>query len=352
MQAVTGIGAYQTRRTYSADAKRVSLHVDRIDRIGNVVRLIARAGQVRAVAGLSTVLALLLALHLIRPSGGGLWLQTFYEFLHVPIFGIVALALFAATGALSDSRLRQRLALTGAAIFVLGILSEAAQIPGPRDASLDDLASNWLGAGAFLLLAVAAISRQGLEASIRLSCALIGTAMLVLASAELLTVSAAYLERNSRLPVLYSFDAAFGRHFLRLQNASLEVYRDDDDRSWGRVTLQEGAWPGLIFHDLWPDWRGYDALVLEFRSDGKMPLGVNIRVHDRQHLAHQQPYSDRFNYAVTLKPGTRRIRIPLADIETAPQSRSMDLQKIHGLVIFSTRGDAGRAWSVSEIRLE
>lgn len=309
--------------------------------------------RVRVVAGVSTVLALLLALHLIRPVAGGLWLQTFYEFLHVPVFGIAALALFAATGAMSDTRLRRRVGITAAAIFVLSILSEAAQIPGPRHASLHDLVSNWLGAAAFLMLAVGAISWEGLEASVRVSCALVGAAMLMLASADILTVSAAYLERNARLPVLHSFDAALGRYFVRQQNATLEIHRDGDDgRTWGRVMLKDGAWPGLVFHDLWPDWRGYDALVLDLRSDGELPVGVNIRVHDRRHVARHQPYSDRFNYQVSLQRGSHVIRIPLDEIEQAPKSRSMDMDQIAGLVIFSTRLDAGRSWSVSEIRLE
>lgn len=311
------------------------------------------AGRLRVIAGISTVTALLLALHLIRPAHGGLWLRTFYDFLHVPVFGVAALALFAATGAMTVARLWQRIAVAAAAVFVLSILSEAAQIPGPRHASVDDVVSNWLGAAAFLLLAVALLPREAPQKVVRVSCGLAGVAMLVLASADLMLVSAAYLERNSRLPVLYSFDAAFGNHFVRQQNVSLEIYRGEgDDRSWGRVTLTGGAWPGLVFHDLWPDWRGYESLVLELRSDEDAPLGVNIRVHDRQHLARHQPYSDRFNRHLELKRGSHLVRIPLAEIEQAPQARSMDMRQIAGLVIFSTRDDAGRSWSISEIRLE
>jgi len=297
--------------------------------------------------------AMLLSLHFFRPVHGGLWLTTFYNFLHFPVFGVVALAIFGITGVFFKRQPWQRVVIAGIVMFIVSILSEAAQIPGPRDASLDDLISNWFGAASFLLIAVAVSFQNHLSKKGRGLCGIGGTILLLIASWHLITVTAVYLERNARIPVLATFDSWLGSRLVLKQNAQVTLVKlDTDERTWAQVTLDDGNWPGLVFHDLWPDWSSYEALVLELKPTDDRPLEINIRVHDRQHTRYGQPYSDRFNMHITLEKEGRIVRIPLDDIAEAPGSRAMNMTRIAGLVIFCSRDKAGRAFLLTDIRLE
>ena len=297
--------------------------------------------------------ALLLLLHLYQPANTGLWAQTFFNSMHVPVFGIVAISLYVATATKARWSFLKRAAIVLAMVFVLSLLSEAAQIPGPRDASVKDLISDWLGAIAALFFVHAFAADKTLSRGRRIASALIGTAVLLVALSSLIGVSAAYLERGYQRPVLVSFDAHFGRYFRRTQNASLQLIRDTADaRQIGQITLHDGAWPGIIFHDIWPDWRSYSTLIIEFGLAGDAPLDVHVRVHDREHKLGDQSYDDRFNQTITLQPGRHTLRIPLKDIRNAPGNRSMDMSHINGIVIFCSAKNAGRAFQLLEIRLE
>jgi len=297
--------------------------------------------------------ALLLLLHLFEPNTVGLWPQVFYNSLHVPVFGIVALSIYAATAARVKWNFRKRVLITFAAVFALSILSEAAQIPGPRDASMQDLVSDWLGATAALLFALAFNSGGQVRRRIKFVAAFAGTAVLIFALSSLIVVSVAYAERSYQHPVLVSFSARFGHYFRRTQHASLVVLRDEKYGQFtGQITLNEGAWPGIIFHDIWPDWRDYSALLVEFQLDGDKLLDVNIRIHDQDHRLGDQPYDDRFNKAIRLLPGHNTLLIPLEEIRDAPAKRKMDLSQIDEIVIFGTRNEAGRVFQLLEIRLQ
>lgn len=296
---------------------------------------------------------LLLLLHLYEPPAAGLWTQTFFDSLHVPVFGIIALSLYVATGIWVNWGPAQRAVVVCIAAFTLSILSEAAQIPGPRDASVKDLVSDWLGAAAALLLALAFTARDAVSRTRQIAFAVIGAAVLLVALSSFITVSVAYLERNFQKPLLVSFDSRFGRTFRRTQHATLQVAGDSTGtRKIGQITLEEGAWPGIVFHDVWPDWSSYSALVIEFGLDRDTPLDIHIRVHDRTHKLGDQPYKDRFNMTHELRPGLHVLRVPLEKILNAPQNRQMDLSRIDGIVIFCSPSNVGRSFQLAEIRLE
>ena len=295
---------------------------------------------------------LLLLLHFYVPAPSGLWTKSFLESLHVPIFAVVALSLFAATGLRRNWGPVQRAATVCTLVIALAVLSEGAQMSGPRDASIEDLVSDWLGAGAALLFALALSRRHPFPPIARLGFTLAGLASCLIALWPLISVSAAYLERNLQQPVLISFDHHFGQTFRRAQHTTLDLRHDPaTGKTAGTVTLEEGAWPGLIFHDVWPDWRDYSALVVELGLEENAPLEINIRVHDRVHKLGDQPYNDRFNLSYELQPGRHTLRIPLEQIHNAPKGRKMDLSQIEGIVVFCSSEHAGRQFQLLEMRL-
>ena len=316
--------------------------------------LAARSRALRYRVLWATLIAvLILTLHFFRPVQGGLWFQVFFDSLHVPVFGMIAVAVFMITGTRKTWRLRQRLLVTAVSVFVISILSEAAQIPGPRDASFEDLVADWLGATGFVLLALALHARRHNGRSASRVYALAGSAVLLVALSDLALTSAAFLERNARVPILVTFDSYLGQRFVRTQNAVLERVSDGTGNNRrAKIRLGNGAWPGVIFHDIWPNWSSYSTLLFELEAIGDEPLEINIRVHDQAHKSGSQPHSDRFNSRLKLQPAPLTFRIPLDTVVNAPRTRKMDLTRIDGIIIFGSRDAQGGQFWLSEIRLE
>lgn len=299
----------------------------------------------------AVIVILLLVMYLVAPTRGGLWLQTLYDSLHVPLFGIIAVCLLVITPT-HWSRLK-RLSTVIVIVVALSVLSEIAQIPTGRDASLNDLLADWFGAAGFLAVAIVFSSSISVPKGRGRYLVILGIGLTVWPLVPLANVSAAYLERNQLLPELVSFDATFGDMFFHVQNAEiLRVRRSVGNAFSAEVSLDDGPWPGIIFHDLWPNWEPYSTLVVELENPGTESLPLNIRVHDRTHRNGDQPYDDRFNLSVDLAPGFQSIRIALTDLQSAPTGRQMDMTEIDGLVVFATQQEAGRKFVLHVVRLE
>ena len=307
----------------------------------NFVRILASA----------LIVVLLLVIHFATPSRSGLWLQTFYDSLHVPLFGIIAVCALLVTP-LHWSR-RKRLLTVLAAVIVLSALSEIVQIPTGRDASLSDLLADWFGAAGFVAAAIVFSSSISVPKGRGRYLLLLGFALVIWPLIPLGKVSAAYLERSQLLPVLVNFDSRFSDMFFRVQNAEIRKVRRSIGNSFSaEIFLEDGPWPGIIFSDLWPHWEPYSTLVIEIENPDSDVLPINIRVHDRTHRDGDQPYGDRFNESINLASGQQTIRVPLIDVQSAPAKRQMNMAEIDGLVVFATRQQAGRRFLLHEIRLE
>jgi hypothetical protein len=307
----------------------------------NFVRIMASA----------VIVALLMVIHFATPSRSGLWLQTFYDSMHVLFFGVIAVCALLATP-LHWSR-QKRLLTVLVAVLALSALSETAQIPTGRDASFNDLLADWFGAAGFIAVAIVFSASISVPKGRGRYLILVGIALIAWPLLPLAKVSAAYLERSQLLPELANFDSRFGDMFFYVQNAELRKFRrSGETTSSAEVSLGDGAWPGIIFHDVWPNWEPYTALVIEIENPGAKPLPVNIRVHDRAHKLGDQPHADRFNMSYELQEGRHTLRIPLEDIRNAPRGRQMDMSQIEGIVVFCSAGNAGRQFQLAEIRLE
>jgi hypothetical protein len=307
-----------------------------------------RRGRTILVGALAV--SLLLAVQFASPAPGGVWLRTLYDSLHVPVFGVVAICILYLTPANWGGA--KRILATTVAVIALGALSELAQIPTNRDASVNDLIADWLGAAGFVCIALVFARNVSIPRGRRLLLALLGIAFITPPLLPLAKVSAAYVVRTQSLPTLIRFDSPFARVFFRLQNAKLIPQGSVGPASASvDIQLGNGPWPGIVFSDLWPNWASYENLVIGIENPGADTLPVNLRVHDREHRREQR-FRDRFNRTIKLAPGLHVIRISLSEIQDAPDGRQMNLSEIDGLVIFATRQEAGRRFVLHEIRLE
>lgn len=259
----------------------------------------------RRLISLAAALLLLVLLHLVRPATSSYWLETVFDWLHVPVFACVAIGLFHAFGDWRSNVNKSLLAFS--TCILLAVLSEAAQIPTSRDASWADIISNVTGAAIGLLAIPTVTDRIHVKILGRMG-ALI---LLVISALPVITVTLTYIERDKLFPVIYN-----------------EVWpRQTEFMSQEAMTID--------FRNVHPDWRGYRSLALDIEVFTTEAFNLTVRVHDRPHLHGRQPYSDRFNRQLSLESGRSIIEIPLADVEAGPAQRSMDLSKIDGLVLFS-----------------
>jgi hypothetical protein len=282
---------------------------------------------------------------------------------HAPVFGAFALIVLR-LARISRSSGAARASDYGIAfVFAIGVggLVEIAQAFMDRDASLEDLGTDTLGAGCALGIA-AAFDRQLWPARIRfagrVAAAAAGLFCGLLALLPVGQAVIAYVDRAAAFPVVARFSSPRDLYFIGSGTARLSLQplparwaRPDDDLSL-RIDFAAPVWPGISHEEPEPDWRGFSALVLDVTNPAETPLRLTVRVHD---MVHDQRFEDRFNRAFEVPPSNRvALRIPIKDILAGPVHRSLDLEHIAGIVVFESSGSASisRHFFLTRIWLE
>jgi VanZ family protein len=309
-------------------------------------------------AFLAPVCILLILVVFAPLPGATIGIRTLHDFAHAPIFGCVALLLLYAMPSLPRLSGLPRgsqylIALTGAT--ALGMLTELAQIPVGRDASWLDVRSDLLGAAAFLALFTVVDARVR-SRSIRIFATLVGTALLAFHSLPLASAAFAYERRAAAFPVLADYTKRMDLYFVSPQQATMRhlpmpaPWAAGPGEETMQVAFASGEWQGLDFREPAPDWRGYKTLALDITNPTDEPLVLGLRVHD---IRHNNDFRDRFNRTLSVPPRTRTIlRLPIAEIESAPRTRLLDLRHIAGVIVFRSGSSTAREMDVSKVWLE
>lgn len=313
------------------------------------------------VIHIALILLLLLVLTVGEtPERTMLW-QALFDAGHVPLFGLMAVLVRDLLARRWPRCGEWRPALLSFALTVaIGAGAEFLQTFMPdRDASLTDLLRDAAGAGAFLLMreAYRRGTSSGAPASppVRTAFAVAAIALLLAATAQLSLTLAVLAERARAFPVLARFDGSWWESALIetgdsvLTPGTITPSPPGMPSGFARLDLQPTTYPGLTIDEPYPDWRGYQRLVLTIMSDLDAPIPLTLRVHD---AAHDNRYGDRFNTRLMVMPGANRLTIPLEEIRRAPAGRETDLSRIRGIVLFAYRLDHPAHLYVGAIRLE
>lgn len=264
---------------------------------------------------------------------------------HTPLFGIVALLLFAISLRIMGNRLIKRQALYAAAFIVaclLGAITEFAQIDGPRDADLWDFLRDAAGAGSFLGIAMYFDSDlrkrwPRMTTRFRKTVLLLSVLVLIGSLVPLTLCSGSYLHRNSTFPVICDFDSYWGKRFLTTESARLKIVSPPSAMKSaigevGQLNLRAGEYPGFGIKEPYPDWMDYRTLRADVYSPLDTAVNIRVRVEDAYH---DGDLTDRFNRTLSIAPGENQIVIPLPDIRLAPDGREMDTGAIAALHFFA-----------------
>lgn len=252
-------------------------------------------------------------------------LLAFWDLGHVALFAGMVFSGLYFRQRLTQLPFVRRLVLAVAFALLAGGLIEVFQFYLGRDASLYDLSLDVLGA-------VLAISwypkhdfyRYPASAVFRWFCTIVVMACLIPTARYL------YDEYSARkeFPVLADFSTSlqttrFGNNpGLELSDNSLRVY----------FTTEQYSGFGLRYFPR--NWSGYREVVLEVYNPGEDVIRLTCRIHD---LSHNEAYNDRYNRQFRLLPGEREIGIKLAEVMTAPKTRTMDMKHIGALGCFTTK---------------
>jgi hypothetical protein len=270
---------------------------------------------------------------------GRLWQVAWKDWAHVPVF---ALATGVLLHALRDwireapHTLLPRMSLTAVLAFAVGAGIELIQPFLGRDRSLLDLIYDGVGIAMALSLFIAETARPWRR------WLWYGLAMLLLglSLSRPLWWLQVVAEQHRILPSLVQFDRAWGRHqFEANPGAEVDLIRAPDldpdipAESWLRVRLIDGAYPGVVFKEMHPDWRDYGAMKMGIFLQATEALPLTVRIDDQ---AHNQDYTDRFNQTFLLHPGWNALTIPLDAVRQAPRTRELDLARITRVLVFST----------------
>lgn len=265
---------------------------------------------------------------------------------HILLFALLTLALRPWRW-LSGWRLW--LVVTGV-LLVVGIGIELIQNGYNRDMDGRDLLRNLTGS--WLIIAWRPVTRQGLHAPARE--VLIAAAATLLLCFELGAtgmVAARQWQVHQQLPQLYDFSHPNPAPFWTGNLAVSDNHSLNHPQSL-RIDLGTATYSGVSLNNLPADWRDFETLVLTLFNPSSEPLALTLRINDVAHDRGEHAYNDRYNTRLILDPGFNTFTRNLADIESAPDGRTMDMSQIRRMGLFAVRLPEPRTVYLSDLRLD
>ena len=167
----------------------------------------------------------------------------------------------------------------------------------------------------------------------------------------ILQAAAAQLNALSKFPLLAGFETALEQlpmnGDIRLSNTVVS-----QGRYSARVQLNGDKYSGVGISPLVRDWRGYKYLAMDIYVPDAETLTLHVRVSDVQHDRGANAYDDRFNLSIAVQAGWNHLRIPLADMRTAPTQREMNMAAISYVGLFAMQLHKARYFYWDNLYLE
>jgi hypothetical protein len=233
----------------------------------------------------------------------------------------------------------------------IGLLSEIAQIPGPRDAQKADIITDALGIIGAIGIAATFDRRIRVISPLwaRIGLPLVASVGLVIAVGPALWFGYALINQKNAFPVLLSFEHRW------------ETATFDQTGSQPGLIPAPDSWPGtsstivhgddygrrgyfLSLHPL-PDWRGLDRIVFVAASVGEAyPLDIDIR--------DGRDESNAFFKRFQIGPDPQEFSITFAEIEAGTESGEFDFSRVDTVVFSAANPGDGHQLLLDNIRLE
>ncbi len=221
-----------------------------------------------------------------------------------------------------------------AATVVLGSLIELAQTASFRSADLTDVARDIIGS--LVALVFWAPNRKSISETVLRIFQIISV---ILVAMTLLPLAVAVIDETTarnQFPVLSDFETPFERgRWIGNVDFSIDHKIHFHGSASLKVMLNTSKYSGVALKYFPGNWQGFEQLQLSIYNPDPEPIQLTCRIHDRRHTLGVQHYADRFNKRFSISAGWNLVKIPLSQVENAPQKRKMALNQIQGLGIFA-----------------
>lgn len=161
---------------------------------------------------------------------------------------------------------------------------------------------------------------------------------------------------RNQFPRISSFENRSEFQQLRFSPAEISLNKEQKFYTAGNsslhIRLGTQRYSGFRLVGPYGDWGQYSQLSMDFYNPGAEPFELVLRVSDYRHDRGANAYNDRFNRRLLLSPGWNHIGIATGDIRSAPQGRSMIMDEISGLGIFTVKSPVPREFYLDNIRLQ
>jgi hypothetical protein len=230
-------------------------------------------------------------------------------------------------------------------VALFGLVTEGVQHLVGRQASWHDVLANLLGITAGILWAE---SRAFAAYALRMR--MLAVVLLLFAVASPLWILADATFQRWQLPVLASFESPLELSRWSVQDCQIErVQRNQTAGDWAlQVDQFPSQYPGLAIREVPPDWTPFREFAFDVTLETPPSLELIVKITDQ---AHNWESNDRFHYQAHLKSGLNHIRIPLSEVQVAPEGRFMDLSRMQMLQLFTVRPPKPVRFYLDNIRL-
>lgn len=275
--------------------------------------------------------------------------------LHGPGFAAVALVLFAAFR--RYRRGPSNYLQAGVAAMAIGVLSEAAQIPGPRDAQVSDLIVD--GIGIVGVLGILALFDREITSLLRKrhKRMLAITSIVALAATFSPTFWYGYVivEQSRAMPRLITFEHLWETATYRQSHRRRPELRASPSGwpgSGDTVAYAEESGRSGIFIRLYPypDWSGYSSLRFVAASGSSSSHDIMIAIRDIRpgYETNTNRYTERF----IVGPDPSWYEISLEKVRAVEQQRPFDIGHVESLVLSATTPGSQATILMGDFRLE
>jgi len=284
----------------------------------------------------------------VNPPTHSAFLVVLHKSAHPVVFGIIALISLELIRTTDEARWINRYVGALSVVVVSGAATEIAQSWVGRDASALDVVRDAIG-GVAVLAIVSVRDGKAQRRGMRTWMIAIAISASIGALAPLAWCVVAYGNRDLQFPTILQYRSPLDLYFVKVWIGNVRGV--ELPAQWASLPDEKGIevnlqfWkPGLRLFETYPDWRGYDALLLDVTNPNGTVVDLVVRVN-----AESPDYCDvQFEVAATARVV---LRIQLQDMGKAGSCPGFDDRHVAGMAVFTTRTISGGLLYVDRIWL-
>jgi len=295
------------------------------------------------------------------PPQSNKFLAELYYLRHVLFFGIGGLIVLELTALVGRRWIRKRsLYYLVAAISVVA-MSLGLELLYPVASGFDAsrFARNVFGSLAFLTLS-GALDRplrrehDWLRGRPRRVIGWGSIVVILIVMQSLIPIAMSYAGRSEAYPRVVDMTDAWQQRFIEPRDALVFVgmppdqWKSRNNRITAMILFERDPGSGVMIQEPYVDWTGYNTLQIQVFSLLDESRQIVLRVEDKRD---ERQMGDRTDMPLDVKPGYNLYEIPLERIRDGPRERSLRLNKIRRVGVFSTGSDEPFMLFFSDFRL-